>query len=52
MYGAKSGLFGRLVANRITYLIDKDGAVLHVFDRVDTQNHTQQILDALISGEK
>lgn len=52
MYGAKSGLFGRLVANRITYLIDQDGKILHVFDDVDTKNHTRQILDALKSKQK
>ncbi|MBN1550823.1 peroxiredoxin [bacterium] len=40
-YGAK-GLF---MPKRITYLISPEGLILHVFDNVDTQNHSQQILD-------
>jgi thioredoxin-dependent peroxiredoxin len=32
---------------RTTYVIDEDGLVEKVFKKVDTKNHTQQILDAL-----
>jgi len=32
---------------RKTFVIDEDGAILKIFNKVDTQNHTEQILDAL-----
>ena len=51
-YGAKSTLTGFLFAKRITYLIDKKGFVLHVFDKVKTKSHAQQILDFLKAHKK
>ena len=48
-YGAKGTFTGFLVAQRKTYLIGKDGKILHIFDDVDTRNHTRQILDFLKS---
>jgi peroxiredoxin Q/BCP len=39
-YGAK-GTFGM---KRITYLIGKEGKILHRFDDVDTANHSAQIM--------
>jgi len=32
---------------RITYLIDGDGKILHIFDKVDTANHSAQIMDII-----
>lgn len=46
-YGAKGGLTGFIGPKRITYLIDEQGKVLHVFDKVETGDHTRQIFDAL-----
>lgn len=46
-YGAKGGLTGFMFAKRITYLIDSDGKVLHVFEKVNTKSHAQQILEFL-----
>ena len=47
LYGAKGGATRLMMAKRITYLIDKDGKILHVFDKVDAGNHARQILDIL-----
>jgi peroxiredoxin Q/BCP len=33
--------------NRYTFVIDENGLILKVFTKVETANHTQQILDAL-----
>ncbi len=46
-YGAKGGMFGFIGPKRITYLIDEGGRILHVFDKVQTKSHAQQILDFL-----
>jgi len=46
-YGAKGAFTGFLVAQRKTYLIGSDGKLLHIFEDVDTKNHTQQILGFL-----
>ncbi len=46
-YGAKGTLTGFLVAQRKTFLIDKDGKILHIFNKVQTNDHTRQILDIL-----
>ena len=32
--------------NRMTFIIDEDGKVAHIFTKVDTKNHTAQILQA------
>lgn len=42
MYGKK--YMGVL---RTTYLIDENGVIEAVFDKVDTKNHTKQIIEAL-----
>ena len=31
--------------SRITYLIDEHGIITHVIDKVDTKNHTAQIIE-------
>lgn len=46
-YNAKKPIIGALVAKRITYLIGPDGKIIHIFDDVDTKNHTRQILEVL-----
>lgn len=33
--------------NRVTFIIDEKGTITHIFDKVDTKNSTQQVLDAL-----
>ncbi len=43
-YGAKSFITGLFVSDRITFLIGKDGKIMHVFDDVEIENHAQQIL--------
>jgi thioredoxin-dependent peroxiredoxin len=42
MYGKKyEGIL------RKTFVISEEGKIEHIFEKVDTKNHTQQILDAL-----
>lgn len=36
---------------RTTFLIDADGRIVHVFDKVDTKNHYQQIIDWLADNK-
>ncbi len=58
-YGAKGMLTGFIVAQRKTFLIDENGKILHIFDKVETDDHARQILEVLkkksagkASGEK
>ncbi len=46
-YGATRGLLGFIGPKRITYLIGKDGKIMHVFEEVDSDNHAAQILEVL-----
>lgn len=47
-YGTtRAALIGFIGAKRITYLIDGNQIVRHVFDSVDTKNHSQQILEVI-----
>jgi len=48
MYGVKNKNGG---INRTTYLIDGDGKILHIFDKVDTANHSSQIM-AILNPKK
>lgn len=50
-YGAKGGILGFIGAKRITYIIDKAGIIRHLIRKVDTKNHSRQILD-LLSADK
>jgi peroxiredoxin Q/BCP len=52
LYGAKPALIGSIMPKRITYLIDSEGKVMHVFESVDTGNHTAQILKVLDSASE
>lgn len=48
LYGAKRGaLLSFMGPKRITYLIGADQIVLHLFDKVNTKNHTAQIIEVL-----
>jgi len=47
MYGKK--YFG---ASRSAFVIDTDGTVLAIIEKVDSKNHGQQVLDALDSIRK
>ncbi len=52
-YGAVRGaLLSFVGAKRITYLIDEKQKILHVFNKVDTKNHSAQILNVLNSMKK
>jgi len=51
-YGAKSGLTGFVVPRRITYIIDENSKVLHVFEKVNTKNHSQEIMAVLKEKKK
>lgn len=46
VYGEKT-FMGKthMGTNRITYLIDEHGIITHVIDKVDTKNHTAQVLE-------
>jgi len=33
--------------NRMTFIISEDGHILHIFDKVKTKDHTEQILEAI-----
>jgi thioredoxin-dependent peroxiredoxin len=50
-YGAwgQKNLYGKVYDGilRTTFVISEDGKILHIFNKVDTKNHTEQILEAL-----
>ena len=46
-YNAKSFLYGWMVPDRITYLIDEKGYILAVIEDVETDDHANQILGIL-----
>ena len=33
--------------NRVTFIIDENGKIAHIFTKVDTKNHTAQILEQM-----
>ena len=37
------GLLG-LVAKRVTYIIDPEGKIAHIFNKVDTENHSEEVI--------
>lgn len=51
LYGTwqEKSMYGRKYMGtvRYTFLIDENGVILKIFTKVDTKNHTQQILDSL-----
>ena len=46
-YGVKMPVVG--IAKRVTFIIDKQGVIRHIFRDVDTRHHDQQILAILKS---
>ena len=50
-YGAwgKKSLYGKIFNGipRKTFVIDEKGIIIKIFDKVDTRNHSQQIMEAL-----
>ncbi len=46
-YGAKGTITGIMFPKRITFLIDENGKIMHIFDKVDTSNHASQIMAVL-----
>ena len=50
-YGAwgEKNMYGKIYEGilRKTFIISEVGKIEHIFEKVDTKNHTQQILEAL-----
>jgi peroxiredoxin Q/BCP len=38
---------GGLVAKRVTYIIDKNGKITHIFPKVDVRQHSEEVLKAI-----
>lgn len=51
VWGEKK-LYGRtyMGTHRVTYIIDSQGKIEHVIDKVDTENHADQILEIIKKG--
>lgn len=45
---------GGFVAQRVTFIVDKEGVVRHIFPRVDPSRHAEEVIDVLrrLSGEQ
>jgi peroxiredoxin Q/BCP len=50
-YGASSGLLGKFILNRYTYLIDEQGIIIKIFKKVDVSRQAEQIIDAFKNAE-
>ena len=46
-FGAANRVVFGLVAKRVTFLIDKDGRIARVWDRINPLTHPQDVLDAV-----
>lgn len=44
-YGVNTGLLRLYLPKRHTFLIDENGIIVAIIEKVDTKNHAQQILD-------
>jgi peroxiredoxin Q/BCP len=44
-YGALG--IGGLLTKRVTFIIDKNGKITHIFPKVDVQHHSEEVLKAL-----
>jgi thioredoxin-dependent peroxiredoxin len=55
-YGARGSksMYGRIfdATKRVTFLIDREGTICHVFKRPDTSNHAREVLDKWRQIEK
>jgi peroxiredoxin Q/BCP len=38
---------GRLLAKRVTFIIDKNGSITHIFPKVDVKQHSEEVLRAI-----
>lgn len=49
---AEKSMYGKkyMGINRTTFLIDPDGKIAKIFDKVDVENHADEVLEAF--GEK
>jgi len=47
VFGAANRLVFGIVARRVTFLIEKDGRIARVWDRVNPLTHPQDVLDAV-----
>lgn len=45
-YGVNTGLFRLYLPKRRTFLIDENGIIVGIIEKIDTKNHAQQILTA------
>lgn len=43
---------GGLLAKRVTFIINKDGKITHIFPKVDVKNHSEEVLKALEELQK
>ncbi len=46
MYGAYKGIFRYFVPARITFLINEEGTIIHIFHDVNVSTHADQIINA------
>lgn len=46
LYQANKGLFGKKFANRVTYLVDENGKIITVLEKVDVTKHATQVINA------
>jgi len=44
-YGALG--FGGLLAKRVTFIINKEGRITHIFPKVDVKQHSEEVLRAI-----
>lgn len=51
-YGASGGLFGVLGAKRYTYLIDEEGTIVHIFQKIDVKRHAEEVLQKFSNVKK
>lgn len=45
-YGATGGILGSLMPKRYTYLVNEEGRIVHIFQKVDVKNHAEEVLKA------
>ena len=50
-YGAVGGLFS-MFPKRITFLIDENGKISHIYDKVAVTEHAEEILEVLMKGKE
>ena len=39
--------FGGFIARRVTFIINKEGRITHIFPKVDVKQHSQEVLKAI-----